>query len=350
MTITATTPPAQAPLAPDGRRTKREFQGLIWLTLRLHRWAALCWVLLLLVTAGTLLWAAGPGVDAAWAGYHTENCRDNGQMSVDCNYGAPALERYETAVTVSSSLISLVPLLVALWAGAALIGRELENGTAQLVWAQSVTPARWLAARLAVPAALLTAGTLLLVLLHRVMWSAHIERGGGPWYWQEYYDKFFVGNGPLAISRVLLGLAVGALTGLLVRRSLPSLGFGFFAMTGLVYALAQLRPYLWPPVTVTTTVEQRGSGRTGLLVDQGGLTSDGTRVPDPCLTSAGCDSVPDLVGHYTDHHPSSHFWPLHLIESGIVLALTALLVRAAFHLLRRRAGGSVTPRRKGGTT
>ncbi|MFF7391460.1 ABC transporter permease [Streptomyces scabiei] len=349
MTITATTPPAQAPVAHEGRRTKRDLHGLIWLTLRLHRWAALCWALSIVVAAGTLLWAAGPGVDAAWAGYHTENCLDDGKTSVDCNVGAPALERYETAVTIGSSLISLAPLLVALWAGAALIGRELENGTAQLAWSQSVTPARWLAAKLAVPAALLTAGTLLLVLLHRVMWSAHITRGDGPWRWQEYYAEFFVGNGPLAVSRVLLGLAVGALFGLLVRRSLPALSVGFLAMAGLMYALAQLRPYLWPPVTVTTTVEQRGSVRTGLVVDQGALTSDGTRVPDPCHTSAGCDSVPDLVGYYTDHHPSAHFWPLHLMETGIVLALTALLVGAAFHLLRRRTGG-VTPRREGGTT
>ncbi|WP_319321426.1 ABC transporter permease, partial [Streptomyces europaeiscabiei] len=337
--------PAEAPAPRGGLRLR----GLTWATLRLHTWAAVCWAVLVLVAAGALLWAAGPGVDAAWAGYHTESCQGHGLMSEGCNHGAPALERYETAVTVGSSLISFAPLLVALWAGAALIGRELENGTAQLAWTQSVTPARWLAAKLAVPAALLTAGTLFLVLLHRTMWSAHITQGSGPWYWQEYYDEFFVGNGPLAVGRVLLGLAVGVLIGLLTRRSLPAMGFGFFAMTGLLYTLEELRPYLWSPVTATTTAEHGPPDAMGMTLSRGALTSSGTRIPNPCLTDAGCDSVPDLAGYYSDYHPASHFWPLHLVETGIVVAVTALLVAASFQLLRRRTG-SVTSPREGGTT
>ncbi|MDX3643977.1 ABC transporter permease [Streptomyces sp. MB09-02B] len=349
MTMTTTTPPAPAPVTGEGRRTRRGPRGLTWLTLRLHRWAAVCWGLLVLGAAGALLWAAGPGVDAAWADYHTEKCWDNGMTSVDCDFEAPAMDPYRTAVTIGSSLLALMPLLAALWAGAALIGRELENGTAQLAWTQSLTPARWLAAKLTIPAAVLTAGAALLVLLHRTMWSAHLARGGGPWYWPEYTDEFFAGNGPLAVGRVLLGLAVGVLVGLLTRRSLPALGYAFFAMAGLLYAIEELRPHLWPPITVTAAVEKGHAAFVGLPVEEGAFTADGTRIPNPCETPAGCDGVPDLAGYYSDYHPSSHFWPLHLVETAIVLALTAVLMWAAFRVLRRRAGGDMAPH-KGGSS
>ncbi|MFF6786699.1 ABC transporter permease [Streptomyces sp. NPDC012510] len=340
MSATTTASRAEAPVTGGGRRTKPGPHGLTWALLRLHGWAAVCWAVLVLVTAGALLWAAGPGVDAAWADYHTETCRDDGQVSVNCDFAAPALDRYDAVVGFSSSLITGMPLLVALWAGAALIGRELENGTAQLTWTQSVTPARWLAAKLALPAAVLGAGTLLLVLAHRLMWSAHIEQGGGAWHWQGYEEELFVGNGPLAVARVLLGLVVGALIGLLTRRSMASLGYGFFALVGLIRLLDLVRPYLWPAETVTNPANEGTPHRVGLVADSGVVTADGTHVATGWCSSSDCGRT-DVVGHYLDYHPTSHFWPLHLVETGIVLAVTALLVLAAFRLLRRRTGGAV---------
>ncbi|WP_445280683.1 hypothetical protein [Streptomyces sp. DSM 118148] len=42
-------------------------------------------------------------------------------------------------------------------------------------------------------------------------------------------------------------------------------------------------------------------------------------------------------GDFAVYHPASHFWPLHLVETGVVLALTTLAATAAFRVLRRRA-------------
>ncbi|WP_369194733.1 hypothetical protein [Streptomyces djakartensis] len=47
-----------------------------------------------------------------------------------------------------------------------LIGREVQGGTTRLARTPSVAPARWPAVKPAAPAALLTAGTGGLVLLH----------------------------------------------------------------------------------------------------------------------------------------------------------------------------------------
>lgn len=63
-------------------------------------------------------------------------------------------------------VIAVVPALIGIFWGAPLVARELENGTHRLVWNQSVTRTRWLAAKLGV-AALLTAvavGTLTLAI------------------------------------------------------------------------------------------------------------------------------------------------------------------------------------------
>ncbi|WP_319057958.1 ABC transporter permease [Streptomyces europaeiscabiei] len=345
MTITATTPSAPAPVTHEGRRTKRGPQGLTWLTLRLHRWAAVCWTLLVLVAAGALLWANGPGGDAAWTEYNRMGCHD-GIPNLGCDLNGPAFDRYDTTVMLVSALITLAPLSVALWAGAALIGRELENGTAQLAWTQSVSPARWLAAKLAVPAGLLTAGTLLLVLLHRSMWAAHHAQWRQLGTWQWYQREIFVANGPVAVAHVLLALAVGALIGLLTRRSLPSLGFGFFAMGSLLYALEELRPYLWPAETATTTREEGTPPSVDMAFDGGVVTADGAHISTGSCADPDCGRT-DVVGYYLDHHPSSHFWPLQLVETGIVLAVTALLVLAAFRLLRRRTEGTSSTRTEG---
>ncbi|HET7722736.1 MAG TPA: hypothetical protein VFK43_22405, partial [Acidimicrobiales bacterium] len=291
-----------------------------------------------LVAAGSLVWAAVPGGEAAWTAYDSGPCAD-GVPGPGCDLNAPAIQLYDTAMYLGSTIINIAPLLVAVWAGAALIGRELENGTAKLAWTQSVSPAHWLAAKLALPAGLLTAGTLLLVQLHRMMWQAHTDRWRSSGIWQWHDSQIFVANGPAALAHVLLGLAVGVLVGLLTRRSLTSLGYGFFAMGGLIYALELARPYLWPARTATKPVFEGHPGFIGMTVTEGGITPTGDRVPNPCLADEDCVLGRDVVSHYRDYHPTSHFWPLQLVETGIVLAVTALLVTVSFHLLRRRTGG-----------
>ncbi|MEU6015011.1 hypothetical protein ABZ826_13465 [Streptomyces sp. NPDC047515] len=53
--------------------------------------------------------------------------------------------------------------------------------------------------------------------------------------------------------------------------------------------------------------------------------------PDRCLADK------DITLRYlVDYHPASHFWPLQLVETGILLALAALAVALAFRVLRRR--------------
>lgn len=329
MTTTTT-----APTAPARPQRTLALPGLVRATLRLHRSALWFWLLVVAVAAGVMLWMYGWGADAAAAEFFRKGCVD-GAVNDGCNYGGPAYTRYDTADTISSGLINFVPLLTALWAGTSLIGRELENGTAQLAWTQSVSPARWLAAKLAVPAVLLTAGTLLLALLHRLTWGAHTELFHGMGTRQWYDAGIYSANGTLAPAYALLGLAVGALIGLLVRRSMAASGATFFAFLTLEFVISLLRPYLWP--TETLTSKNGYPDYIGMVVDDGALTSTGKHIADPiCVADTQCLAQHDIVGYYRDYHPSSHFWPLQLMETGMVLALAAAATAAAFWLLRRR--------------
>ncbi|MFE8963362.1 ABC transporter permease [Streptomyces iakyrus] len=327
--------------APALTRRTSPSRGLLLAMLRLHRTALLFWLGLVAVAAGALLWAMGPGADTAWAEYTDMDC-DQARPNLGCDSPGPATSRYQTAVAVAIGLVRLLPLLTGAWAGGALIGRELENGTARLAWTQSVSPARWLAAKLAVPALLLVTGTLTLTLLHRMLWSsdrAPLSVMG----WRGWHDTgTFEINGTIAAAEALAALAVGVLVGLLLRRALPALGVAVLTVMSLVYVLDALRPYLWPVKTVVTSLDDGTPGIDSMIVETGALTASGARVPIPwCSGEPGCQARKGITHYYADYHPASHFWPLQLMETGLLLAVAALAVATAFVLLRRRTGAAV---------
>lgn len=290
------------------RRPAHPTRALARAVLRPHQSALWFWGLLVALIGGGLLWAAGPGFDAVWDAYLKSGCRETDYCAM-----GPAYQRYDMVVTLGPAVLTVAPALIGAWAGASLIGRELESGTAELAWTQSVTPARWLAAKLAVPAALLTAGTGLLVPVN--IWA----RGdgdpdlAGDWY----YPDVFVSTGPVAVAYALAGLALGALAGLVWRRAMPAAGVALAASLLLHSLLERHREDLWPSVTRT----EAGS----------------FELPRSALQVAWSDSprhgVPITRATF---HPESHFWPLQYVETGLLLAVAATATAAAFVLLARR--------------
>ncbi|MEH0419822.1 ABC transporter permease [Streptomyces sp. B21-083] len=330
---------ATAPSARKQSRGSRGPHGLTWTLLRVHRSALWFWVLYVALTAGVILWTYGPGANAALDELVRSGCRD-GTPNLGCDTGSAHVSRWATGVGLGSSLITVAPFLIAAWAGGSLIGRELENGTAQLAWTQSVSPARWLAAKLAVPAVLIATGTLLLTALHRLMWASNPEltQWYGTWNW--FDPQIFNANGTLATAYALTGLALGVLAGLVARRSLPGLGVGIVAVGILVQQFQSLRPHLWPTETRKSPVGFEDT--VSMWAGKGSYTSTGARIPDLlCGDSASCVARNDVAGVYLDYHPASHFWPLQLVETGILLALVAVAALIAFAVLRRRTGALV---------
>ncbi|PSM44350.1 hypothetical protein C6Y14_04725 [Streptomyces dioscori] len=315
--------------------------GLARSVVRLHRSALWFWLLLMVALAATMLWAYGPGYGTASADVQ-DQCRRDIEA---CHFpGGPWLSRYSTAVALTTLVVAFLPLLVAAWAGAALVGRELENGTAHLAWTQSVSPARWLAAKLAVPALLVSVGTALLIPLHRLMWD-----GGENLLWTDWFDAYgFRSNGTVAVAYALCGLAVGVLAGLVTGRTLPALGVAVAVMFAITHLGDQYRPSMWPTVTVTGAASLSLPDK-ALQLDRGVITDEGVRIGNNMACTTADSSVADLrscLAHndladvWATYHPQSHFWPLQLTETGIVLAVAALAATASFVLLRRRTAAS----------
>ncbi|MEU9170955.1 hypothetical protein AB0D34_24645 [Streptomyces sp. NPDC048420] len=298
-------------------------RGLVHTVLRLHRTALWIWLGFVAFTTGFLLWLTGPGADAT--AHRLEKFGYGGVMAAA--YSEDTLlyftsGTYDNLFYDPDTLITLASFAVALFAGGPLIARELESGTAQLAWTQSVSPARWLAVKLAVPAAFVIVGTGLLTVLYRLLWSAHsnlLIAGIGP-------RSLYFSLGPATVAAPLLGLALGALIGLTVRRTLPALAYSGFAYF-LIYAF---RGNHWP--------FQGRYQQPELHSHSSAFTATGAEISDPgCYSDQACLAKHDIVRFTREYLPSPEYWPRQLLETGVLLALTALAVALAFGVLRRRA-------------
>jgi hypothetical protein len=302
--------------------------------LRLHRAALAVWGLAVLGLSGWLVWLTE--VTAKDARAAMEACDQAGQDWCDTTIGWVG---YSEPVGWIGLLISYAFLPVAAFAGAALIGRELENGTAHLAWTQGISPARWLTAKLAVPALALTAGATVLVLVYRWAWYPNQDLVFDLWM----SENAFLSRGPATVAYCLCALAVGTLTALLLRRTLPALAVSVAATGLLGFVLRRYRDSFWPAVTVTSPTNEMDYPADAWELESGALVH-GHRTPDfafwECDSNAAqtqhCLDRMGVTGYYTTYHPRSHYWPLHLVETGIVLTVAALATAAAFWLLRRR--------------
>ncbi|AWT44072.1 MULTISPECIES: hypothetical protein [Streptomyces] len=269
--------------------------------LRLHRTALLVWTAFV---AALLLWQV-------WL--NTAGADETRRLTARCRGMLDYCDAFSYGEQMAwpGILLSHTCLAVAAYAGGALIGRELESGTAHLAWTQGVTPARWLAAKLAVPAVAVTLGGTALMLAFRAGWAANRDLMWDDW-WTSYV---FVDRGPALVAYGLCALAVGTLLALLMRRTLAALGAGLAVMLLLTVTLDRFRSELWPTVT-------RRSAR-AFDPPEGAWQLDGGH----------------RGGRYVlTYHPESHFWALHLVETGVLLGVAALCTAGAFAVLRRRVG------------
>ncbi|GAA1386380.1 transporter [Kitasatospora putterlickiae] len=236
--------------------------------------------------------------------------------------------------------ITAVPVMLGAFLGGPLLAQEYERGTLRMVLAQSVSPGRWLAARLAVPgAAVLLLSTVVAGLTSWVWWSDVVHRRGAFGAFDPPFQGFtypVLGVVPVAWS--LFGLALGVLVGQLLRRTVAAVLAGGAAVALAHTAMIVLRPSLWP----VTEREQPYNNTLGgfrqptnaWLVDHGVVLADGTRMTSgECVRSSEvCAAAPTSWGRF---HPVSHFVPIQLVEAGLLLALTAVVVVVVFRRLTR---------------
>ncbi|GHC73927.1 hypothetical protein [Streptomyces cinnamoneus] len=333
---TTTTSSSLAPPRDRDRDRGRGPRGLAWLVLRQHRaavWTFGVALLVLLSALGTLYlsitdYVADHGLaDVCTAGWA---CAPDGTI------GAFSDELADP-VHYIGRVVECLPVLFGMFVAGPLIARELHSGTYKLAWTQSVSPLRWLAAKLAVPATAVLAGFSLLSAAYTSVWRAQpLPVIPGQWWWRS-----FPMIGVVPVAHALLALALGAVAGLLLKRTVPAMGAVLVAYPVIAGLLESLRGGLVGPVT-ELSAEMPGliRGSDDWVTGRGMIGQGGGRMPEPdCgigVDPADCLAQHHARGWYVDYHPASHLWPLQWAEAGLSLALAALLAGGAVWLVRRQ--------------
>jgi ABC-2 family transporter protein len=247
------------------------------------------------------------------------------------------------------------PVLFGLFWGAPLVAGELEAGTIQFAWMQSVTRRYWLAVK---------AGWLLLA---AAVWGGAIAALVTWWYAPGNaldLDQFDPGHFDLLdivpVGYAVFAMALGICAGAVLRRTLPAMAVtlgGFIAVRVLVTLL--LRPHYMSPVTTfygaIKGYAPAGSFwqmARGVYAPSGHLVTVGNnepvldgvpvnQLPASCAHAgntlpASCQSVLEHFRGFITYQPASRYWTFQGIETGIFVALAAILLAVTAVLLVRR--------------
>lgn len=275
----------------------------------------------------------------------------------------------------TSLLLYVLPAAIGVFWGVPLVARELETGTHNLVWNQSITRDRWLTAKLGVGlvAAMVVTGLLATVV---TWWASPIDAAAAEQ--TDYFaltrmsPVFFSARGIVPIAYAAFAFVLGVAVGILLRRTVAAMAVTLVAFIAVMVAVPVLvRPYVMPPVEETMTIDS--SKILGVQGNDNGvidaiflekpagawmLTSetidpDGNAVSplpsflDECLprpgnAAGGPGRINECMGQLADrgytqrvtYHPADRFWPLQFIETGLFLALSALLTWFCFRRIR----------------
>ena len=324
---------------------------MLWVTWRQHRAELAAAVLLLLAVAVPLI-VNGLAVREAYHADGVAACVGD-PTRPGCAVIVERFTGHHAEWGQRMLWFAFVPLLVGVFVGAPLLAREFEHGTWKLAFTQSVGRARWLVVKLAVVGAVATALAAAVGLL--ITW------------WREPLDAIegrlrssaFIVAAPSLTAVTLFTFATGVLAGALLRRTIAAMAVTLAAFLAVRLSVEEfLRPhYLRPKVRITdavTTSEVGWRPATEWVVDTGWIDRAGRRLSDAeewaiirdvytggdAVYGAGTPIERYLADHglrhYAEYHPAGAFWTFQLIESALFLALAAVLLTVAVHVVRRR--------------
>jgi hypothetical protein len=304
---------------------------MIWLLWRQHRVQAA------LAACLVALFAVPVGITGVQLTDAFTSCRSAGG---GCS-GDSLFRNYGAMVTIVDITL-LVPLLIGVFWGATIVGRELDSGTATLVWTQSVTRRQWLRTK------------VLTLFVMATVCSAAVS--GLVTWWSNTHnataESRFVGlqfdiQGVAPVGYALFAASLGLAAGVLWRRLLPAMAttVGGFIAVRLLVELA-LRPHYLAPVVRSAAMSSVGGDGAppGSWVSGSDLTLNGHVVTGPinntCVganTRSSIDACLDRLGYrfQTTYQPAGRYWTFQWIEFGIFVGLAAILLAAAVIALRR---------------
>jgi hypothetical protein len=263
---------------------------------------------------------------------------------------------YQPGVSITEGVLQLLPALLGAFAGAPILAREFETGTFRFAWTQGIGRTRWVIAKLAPLAIILTAAAILISLLFTWYYRPLIEAGDNN---GELFPTVFDLSGVALAGWTLTAFAIGVFAGTLIRKVVPAMFVTLAVWTGLAtFAGTFVRAHYFAPLVSRSLTEPHpawvlsqnwiANGQPATLdmlnralapID---ARADSFQIfsPGPS-TPANVDPFNYLTQHgytlLTTYQPDSRFWNFQLIEGSWLLGLSLLLLGATVWLVRRRA-------------
>jgi hypothetical protein len=333
---------------------------MTWLVWRQHRnqayfaAAALAALAILLLVTGRQMASQYQSALTSCTADHT--C---GNLASTLILGSPVLSLLVTLTVV-------VPCLLGVFWGGPLVAREIETGTSQFAWMQSITRRRWLTVK--VGWALLAAAACGGVVSALVTWWSSPENA---LQHQNFQPSQFDIQGIVPVGYALFAVALGITAGALFRRTLLAMAITLVVFTLLRLVIGQdLRSHFLTPVTKVFSflhppaLQALPKGSYWLV--SGGLVGPGVRVPSsqvhggPSISFGGvpinisntpsaCRALlfqsPLKFGSCLNAHgyreliayqPAGRYWAFQGIETGIFVFLAAVLIAVTAVVVIRR--------------
>jgi hypothetical protein len=342
---------------------------MTWLTWRQFRPQAVTALAALAVFA-ILLGATGPHLAGLYRSSGIAGCHSGACGQLAGNFLLAVGGAYTVVFMLGIACVILAPAIIGVFWGAPLVAREFETGTFRLVWTQSITRSRWMAGKLAVTGLAAIAVTEGLSLLYG-WWAAPIGQAARlapgsnfPLGMSPFSLLAFDAHGIAPAGYAAFGFTLGVTAGVLIRRAIPAM-----AVTLLIFAAVQVavplavRPDLFPPAHATQSLTANfsgqqqvgGGGEFSLAIDRldgqpgawifssQAVNAAGQPVsvmPAACVNPSSGDPMPCLASHgitlAVTYQPTSRFWPIQWTETGIFLALAAMLAGFCYWRVGRR--------------
>jgi hypothetical protein len=343
---------------------------MIWLTWRQFRIQAATAAAALAAFA-ILLAITGPQLASLYAtskiiGCHGFACSN----AADAFFGK--LNGLDTVVyLLGIGLVLVTPAIIGIFWGAPLIAREIESRTFNLAWTQSTTRSQWLVIKLALTGLAAMAVTEALSVIYS-WWANPISNStglssSGPQLFSQgkFSSVIFASHGIVPLGYAAFAFALGTAAGALIRRTVPAMAvtLAIFAAVQVAMPLA-VRPHLVSPSHTTTAIVAADQVFGTLTADVVPGQPDAWILSSHALNAAGqpVTTIPAACNNANpsgekggttaitpaqcmqsrgyreaiSYLPTSRYWPLQLVETGIFLVLALALAWFSFWWLGRR--------------
>ncbi|MEA2492992.1 MAG: hypothetical protein QOJ29_903 [Thermoleophilaceae bacterium] len=344
MTATAVSP----------RPTRRHLpavRGLTWVTWRQHR-LAIAGVFVVLAGAGLLMLVEGLAMHHAYTRLGLNSCGPLDGPSCQSQLSV-FQQRYATLADQLPHYLMLLPALIGVFVGAPMVAGELESGTFRFAWTQARSRVQWIITKLVLLAVVLTALTLSFSVLF-TWWYGPFDAISGRMPANGAYEI----SGILFAARTLFGFTLGALLGLLIRRTVPAMAVTAAVWVAVVVpSITWLRPLIRKPITtighpgkgtiasshmpfnanVIHTWLQNASGHHVSFDQVQQQIIAANRGTPPPLDQLNAWMNQQHISQWVSYQPNNWFWHYQTIEASGYAVLALLLTLATVLILRRRA-------------